>query len=385
MDFKEKDKKYIASTYARSGIEIVKGKGSTCYDSEGKEYIDFTSGIGVNSLGFANEGFAKAVYNQLLTMQHISNLYHNNVQIEVAEKLVKLAGMEKVFFANSGAEANECAIKAARKYAHIQKNKKKCIVTLNSSFHGRTITLLKANGQKSFHKYFNPFTPKIKNLEFNEDIFNLLPKDTGAIMAEIVQGEGGVNNLDAKLLKAVEEYCNKNDILFIVDEVQTGVGRCGSFLASQKLGLKPDIITLAKGLGGGLPVAACLFNKKTADVYAYGDHGTTFGGNPAVLSGVKYVLSNFEDSKFVDEINAKAKYIRDEISKFKNVEKLTGLGLMIGIKVKDKKGKDVRAACEKDGLLILTAKDNVRLLPPLNITYEEIDKGLQILKKNIEK
>ena len=376
---KDADQSYVAGTYGRFPVAVEKGKNATCYDFDGKEYIDFSSGIGVNSLGFCDEGWIEAVTAQLNTLQHISNLYYTKPCTEAAKLLCEKTGMKKVFFSNSGAESNEGAIKCARKYSYEKygqgRNK---VLTLVNSFHGRTVTTLSATGQDVFHKYFFPFTEGFEFVPANdtEELKKSLDGTVCAIMVELIQGEGGVMPLDTEYVKEVEGICNEYDLVFIVDEVQTGVGRTGELFAFQHYGIKPDIVTTAKGIGGGLPLGCILFGEKTENVFAAGDHATTFGGNPVATAGAAHILSRL-DGDFLDEVKKKGEYIREKILKMPHVAGIDGLGLMMGVRLDEtvKSADVVKKAIEK-GCLLLTAKAKVRLLPPLTITYEEIDKGL---------
>jgi len=374
-------------TYGRFNTALVKGKGATAWDSEGKEYIDFTSGIGVNSLGYCDEGWVKAVSTQAGTLQHISNLYYSPLQTEVSKKLCTLTGMEKVFLCNSGAEANECAIKMARKYSFDNYGKgRQKIITLVNSFHGRTVTTLAATGQDVFHNFFFPFTEGFDYVKANDvsDLKAHITNEVCAIFIELVQGEGGVMPLSEEFVKAAEEICKKNDILLMIDEVQTGISRTGTFFCYQQYGITPDVVTSAKGLGGGLPIGACISGKKTADIMTPGTHGTTFGGNPIACAAANEVLSRVAEKEFLDEVNKKGEYIREKLSSMPNVKEIRGKGMMIGIVTEKDNAKEVAGKCVDNGLLILTAKNLLRLLPPLTISYEEIDKGLSILKKVME-
>lgn len=379
---KEIDKKYIMNTYNRYDLEIVEGMGCNCYDIEGKEYLDLSSGIGVNSLGYCDMGWVASVTQQVCKLNHTSNLYYSQPCALAAEKICKRTGYDKVFFANSGAEANEGAIKIARKYSFDKYGKgRDKIITLINSFHGRTITTLSATGQDVFHNYFYPFTEGFVYAKANDidSVKALLDGSVCAIVAEMVQGEGGVIALDKEFVKQVYELCQQNDILFVVDEVQTGAGRTGKFLASEHFDILPDITTMAKGLGGGLPVGAVLANEKCSQVLGYSMHGTTFGGNPIVCAGVNYVLDTI-DEEFLKEVEEKGKYLKSELEKLDEVESVSGLGLMLGLKLKTKVASEVVKEGIKKGLIMLTAKDKVRLLPPLIISYEEIDKALSIMK-----
>lgn len=384
MDFNEikaKDNEYIMNTYTRFNTCIVSGKNATLYGMDGKQYIDFTSGIGVNSVGYADENWVKAVCEQAGKLAHISNLYYTLPMAELAEKLCRRTEYKKVFFCNSGAEANECAIKLARKYSFDKygegRNK---IISLTNSFHGRTMAALTATGQDVFHNYFFPFNEGFDYAAAG-DIFELESKLDGtvcAVLAELIQGEGGVVPLEKAYIDKVKELCEKNDILLIIDEVQTGIGRTGNFLCTQEYGIKADIISLAKGLGGGLPLGAVLAGEKTKDTFGYSHHGTTFGGNPIACAGALAVIDTI-DEKLLKEVQEKGQYIKEKLLKMDKVESVTGMGLMIGIQLKNIDAKSIADKCTENGLLILTAKTKLRMLPPLTISYEEIDKGLEIL------
>ena len=385
LTVKEKDLKYIMHTYGRYDVALKSAKGVTAYDENGKKYIDVSSGIGVNSLGYCNDGWVEAVSKQAGTIQHMSNYFYCSQASDLAEKLCTLTGLSKVCFGNSGAEANECAIKIARKYSFDKYGEgRNEIVTLNNSFHGRTVTTLAATGQDVFHNYFFPFTEGFKYADADDmDALKAVVSDkTCAVMLELIQGEGGVNILDPEYVKELVKYCNDNDILVIVDEVQTGVGRTGKLYAWENIGVKPDILTSAKGLGGGLPIGTCLAKEQFGSVLTPGTHGTTFGGNPVVLSGAVEILSRL-DEEFLKDVREKGEYIRNKVSSFKDVSEVRGMGLMIGIDLKNQKAADVAARCVENGLLILTAKQSLRMLPPLTITYDEIDRGLEILEKTL--
>ena len=377
------DKQYVANTYGRFPVAIKEGKGAHCKDFDGKEYIDFSSGIGVNSLGFCNEGWVEAVTKQLTTLQHISNLYYTEPCVNAAKLLCEKTGMKKVFFSNSGAESNEGAIKCARKYSYIKygENRNK-VITLVNSFHGRTVTTLAATGQDVFHKYFFPFTEGFEYVEANniESLRKALDGSVCAVMMELIQGEGGVMPLDKAYVKEVEKLCNENDIILIVDEVQTGVGRTGKLFCFQNYGINPDVVTTAKGIGGGLPLGCVMFSEKTENVLVAGDHATTFGGNPVATAGAEYILRTMDES-FLGEVEKKGEYMREKILSMPHVVGIDGLGLMMGIRLDDTviSSDIVKKGIEK-GVLLLTAKAKVRLLPPLNITFEEIDRGLEALR-----
>ncbi|MGN0460604.1 MAG: aspartate aminotransferase family protein [Ruminococcus sp.] len=383
---KQLDFDNIMHTYARYDVCLTHGSGVYAYDDSDKKYIDVSSGIGVNSLGYCNPGWVKAVTEQASKIQHISNYYYSPVAGELAEKLTKATGLSKVFFGNSGAEANECAIKVARKYAFDKYGEgRNRIVTLENSFHGRTIATLSATGQDVFHNYFFPFVEGFDYAKAN-DIESLLSKITDktcAVMLETVQGEGGVNILSTDYLQEVRKICDERDILLIVDEVQTGVCRTGKLYGYMHSGITPDIVTSAKGLGGGLPIGICMVSEKLSEVMGPSSHGTTFGSNPVVCAGANYILDTVNTPEFIDEVNKKGEYIREELLKIKGVKAVRQQGLMIGIEVEDNAG-DIAKKCTENGLLIITAKTLLRMLPPLNITYDEIDEALSILKKVME-
>lgn len=386
MNTKQLDNEFVAHSYGRFDVALKSGKGSTLYDEDGKEYIDFGSGIGVTAFGIADEEWKAAVKAQLDLLQHVSNLYYTSPCAELAQLLCKKTGMKKVFFSNSGAEANECAIKFARKYSFDKYGEgRSTIITLCDSFHGRTITTLAATGQDEFHTTFMPFTEGFKYCPANdsEALQNMITDDVCAIMLEIVQGEGGVNNLKPEFVETINNIAGENDILIIADEVQTGNGRSGKYFAYEHYGLTPDIVTTAKGLGGGLPIGATLFGEKTADCITPSSHGSTFGGNPVACAGAVSIVKRI-DNEFLNSVNEKAEYITDFVKSINGVKSISGLGLMIGIET-NKNAKDIATKCLEKGLLVLTAhKNKVRLLPALNISYEEINKGLEILKEAIE-
>ncbi len=386
-EIKADENEYLMHTYGRFNAALVSGKGAKAVDVNGKEYIDFTSGIGVNSLGYCDDGWVKAVTEQAGTIQHMSNLYYSPVQIKAAKKLCQLSGTDKVLFCNSGAEANECAIKLARKYSFDKYGKERNrIITLVNSFHGRTLATLTATGQDVFHNYFFPFNEGFEYAEANniDDVKAHISDDVCGIFIELIQGEGGVMPLEPEFVNELTDICAENDILLLVDEVQTGVSRTGRFLCCENYGIKPDIVTLAKGLGGGVPIGACLCNKKLSEVFTPGTHGTTFGGNPIACAAANEVLSRVADEEFLSEVTKKGDYIREKLAAFPNVRETRGMGMMIGIVTEKDNAKEVAAKCVENGLLILTAKNLLRLLPPLTITYEEIDKGLEILKSVME-
>lgn len=384
MNTKELDKAYVAGTYNRFDAALKYGKGSTVYDEDGKEYIDFGSGIAVNSFGIGDDEWKQAIINQLDKIQHTSNLYYNENGAILAEMLCTKTGMKKVFFSNSGAEANECAIKVARKYGTDQNPDKNVIITLENSFHGRTVTTLSATGQEVFHKNFTPFTEGFIHIPANDiDALNAAVSDKiCAIMIETVQGEGGVNVLSQEFFAAIEKITTDKDILLIVDEVQTGNGRCGALYSYMRLGLTPDVVSTAKGLAGGLPMGATLLGERVKDTLTAGTHGSTFGANPVCAAAAISVIKRLDD-KFLSEVADKSEYIKSQLEKIRGVKSLSGMGLMMGIET-EKNASEVVKECLKKGLLVLTAKTKVRLLPALNISKEEIDKGIAILKEVIE-
>lgn len=383
---KELDNENIMHTYGRYDVCLTKGKGVYAYDDNGKKYIDVSSGIGVNCLGYCDDGWVKAVSEQAGTIQHISNYYYNKVAGVLAEKLTKATGLSKVFFGNSGAEANECAIKVARKYSFDKYGKgRDHIITLVNSFHGRTIATLSATGQDVFHNYFFPFVDGFDNAIANdiESLKDTITDKTCAVMLETVQGEGGVNILDSEYLQQVRKICDEKDILLIVDEVQTGVCRTGKLYGYMHSGIKPDVVTSAKGLGGGLPIGVCMVNDKLKDVMGPSTHGTTFGSNPVVCAGANYIIDTVNTPEFIEEVNKKGAYFKEKIEKIKGVKSVRQQGLMIGIEVEGNAG-DIAKKCTENGLLVITAKTLLRMLPPLNIKYDEIDEALAILKKVME-
>ena len=382
MNLKEKDKAYIASTYNRFPVEVVSGKGSILVDEKGKEYIDMGSGIGVTAFGIADDKWQAAITAQIAKVQHTSNLYYTEPCACLAEKLCLKTGMKKVFFSNSGAEANECAIKAARKYAAQKKGADYfTIVTLKNSFHGRTLTTLSATGQEHYHELFNPLTPGFAYAEagnYEEMKTTALENKAAAIMVECIQGEGGVIPLDKEYVVKVADFAKENDIILIVDEVQTGNGRSGKLYSYMNYGIDPDIVSTAKGLAGGLPLGATLLGEKVQDVFGFGDHGSTFGGNPVCCAAAISILDRI-DNALLDEVNAKSRYIFDSLENAEGVESVSGMGLMIGIKTSKNAG-DVVKQCMENGVLCLTAKDKVRLLPALNIPMSVLEKAIGIIK-----
>ncbi len=385
MSIFSEDKQYIAGTYNRFPVNIQSGKGSIAIADDGKEYIDFASGIAVNSFGFCDSEWVQAITKQINSVQHTSNLYYTSPCVELAKLLVEKTGLKKVFLSNSGAEANECAIKTARKYSQDKKGKDYYkILTLNNSFHGRTITTLAATGQEVFHKDFTPLTEGFVYANAN-DIADLNEKvaqnKLAAIMIEVVQGEGGINVLEQSFVDEIVKLANQNDLLIIVDEVQTGNGRTGKFYGYMHFGFTPDIVTTAKGLGGGLPIGATIFGEKTCDVLGAGNHGSTFGGNPVCAAGAVSIVKRI-DQDFMQNIAKKSQYIIDELKDCDGVVSVSGLGLMLGVEVKAN-NKEIVNKCIEKGLLVLTAKNKLRLLPALNISDELLKKGVDILKQAI--
>jgi len=384
----ENDNRYIMNTYGRLPIVPVSGKGAVMIDINEKKYIDFTSGIGVNAFGYSDPIWIDSVKKQLDKIQHVSNYFYSMPTTELAEKLVSLTGLEKVFFCNSGAEANEGAIKVARKYSFDKYGRNRStIVTFGNSFHGRTVTTLSATGQDVFHNYFFPFTDGFKYVDFNDVnmLKEALTDDVCAVMFEPIQGEGGVNIINKEFAINLRKLTEEKDILLIADEVQTGIGRTGTFLATEQLDISPDIVSLAKGLGGGLPIGAFMCGEKCSSVLVPGTHGSTFGGNPVVCAGALEIVNRVADKSFLDEVIKKGQYIKEKISKLDlpSVVNVRGNGLMIGIET-TADPKHILKEAANNGLLVLTAGKNViRLLPPLSISYDEIDAGLEILIKVI--
>ncbi len=378
---KHRDDQYVAHTYARFPICLKSGKGSTLVDIHDKEYIDFTAGIGVTALGYGYQPWVDAVAKQAGTLAHTSNLFYTEPMLEVAEKLTKRAGMNKVFFANSGAEANEGAIKVAREYANKKYNgTKNKILTLVNSFHGRTIATLTATGQDVFHKNFDPFLDGFAYTPANdiEALKGAIDDSICAIFIELVQGEGGVVPLENDFVQAIQTICDQQDILLIIDEVQTGIGRTGTLFAYEQFDLHPDIVTCAKGIAGGLPMGGVLMNEKTESVFEYGDHGSTFGGNPIACAGANVVLDTMDDT-FLVKVKEKGKVLRSRLEAMPHVESVTGLGMMLGVTM-DVDVKDVLKRCQDEGALFLSAKTKLRLLPPLTISEDEMHKGMDILE-----
>lgn len=386
MSITANDKQYIANTYARFPVELVSGKGAILKDSEGKEYIDLGAGIAVNVFGVADDEWLKAVTDQLSKLTHTSNLYFTEPCSTLAKMLCERTGMKKAFFGNSGAEANECAIKVARRYAFDKYGDEShsTIITLKNSFHGRTIATLTATGQDGYHTHFGPFVEGFVYAEANnaESVRKLAEENNCvAIMMELVQGEGGVCKLDKEFVEEVKKIAEEKDMLIIIDEVQTGNGRTGSLYTFQQYDLMPDIVTTAKGIGGGLPIGVAMLGEKVENVLVPGSHGTTFGGNPVCCAGACNILSRIDDD-LLSEVRAKSAYVFEELEGAKGVKSVSGLGLMIGIET-EKDAKEIVNACLQKGVLILTAKTKVRLLPPLNIGWDELKKAIAILKETI--
>lgn len=383
MNAKERDAKYIAGTYARFPAVIKSGKGSLLYGEDGREYIDLGTGIAVNTFGAADSEWINAVTAQLGKLQHSSNLYYTEPDTLLAEMLCERTGMKKVFFSNSGAEANECAIKAARKYAAEKKGAEyNTIITLKNSFHGRTITTLAATGQEAFHNDFLPLTEGFDYAEANniEDLKEKVAANkTAAIMFECVQGEGGVLPLEPDFVKTIAEIAEREDILMIADEVQTGNGRTGELYAYMNYGITPDIVTTAKGLGGGLPIGATMLGEKVKDVFTPGTHGSTFGGNPVCCAGALSVLSRIDD-KLLTGVKERSRLITESLTGAAGIKSVTGMGLMLGVET-EKDASEIIARCMENGVLVIRAKNKLRLLPALNIPIELLEKAIEILKK----
>lgn len=378
---KEIDKQYVLNTYNRFDLALVSGKGSVVIDENGKEYIDLTTGIGVTAFGIADDKWVEAVTTQLCSLQHVSNLYYTSPCALLAKAICERTSMSKVFFSNSGAEANECAIKVARKYASDKGYDRTNILTLNNSFHGRTLATLSATGQDHYHELFNPLPSGFVHADANDidAVINTAKEhNVCAIMIECVQGEGGVIKLDSDFVKAVDKFAKENDILLIVDEVQTGNGRTGKLYAYMNYGITPDVFTTAKGLGGGLPIGACVVGEKAQNTLGFGDHGSTYGGNPVACAGALSVIKRIDDELLAD-VCKKSEYIFKTLSNADGVESVSGMGLMIGIKTK-KPVSDIIRECMQNGVLCLSAKDKLRLLPALNIDFELLKKAVDIIK-----
>ena len=372
---------FVTPTYNRLPVVMERGEGYYLYDQEGKKYLDFTAGIGVNALGYKHAQWVSATQNQLGQLQHISNLYYTGPAAEVAQKLCVQSGMDHMLFVNSGAESNEVAIKVARKYGHQTAPDKHKILTLKNSFHGRTIATLSATGQDAFHQHFGPFSEGFDYIETNDigDLHDKVTADVCAIMIEIVQGEGGVIPLDASFIEEIASVCEQKDILLIVDEVQTGMGRTGKLFAYEHYDIKPDIVTCAKGLGNGLPIGGALLGQKVKDVLNPGDHGSTFGGNPVAAAGAKVVLDTLTE-EFLNTVENNSVYLKEKLEALDDVEQVTGLGLMIGVAFKNSSAKEVMLKAKEEGVLFLTAKDKLRLLPPLIMDKAGIDLAVACLE-----
>ena len=383
MNIFETDKTYVAGTYKRFPVEIVSGKGSLVYDENGKEYIDMGSGIGVTAFGIGDDEWKAAVIAQLDKVQHMSNLYYTEPCALLAKALCEKTGMKKVFFANSGAEANECAIKVARKYASDKYSAdRNVIVTLKNSFHGRTLTTLAATGQEHYHELFQPLTPGFVHttagdIEELKDIVSA--GNVAGVMIECIQGEGGVVTLDGEYVKAVRALTEENDIVMIVDEVQTGNGRTGKLYSYMNFDIRPDVVSTAKGIGGGLPLGAALLSDKVKDVLGFGDHGTTFGGNPVATAGALSIIERLDDG-FLAQVKAKSDYVFEAFKDAEGIENVSGMGLMIGLKT-NRPAAEIVNECIDEGVLCLTAKDKVRLLPALNISMNVLEKAVEVIKK----
>lgn len=384
---KNEETQYVMNTYGRFPVALDHGEGATLWDIEGKKYIDLASGIGVNSLGYQHPAIMQAITAQVNKLMHASNLYTTAPMVQTAKTLVTQTRMGKVFFANSGAEANEGMIKLARKYSfdHYGEGRNE-IITLVNSFHGRTVTTLAATGQDKFHQYFFPFTEGFTNATANdiESVKGAVTKRTCAIMMELIQGEGGVLPLDKEFVQQVEELCSEQDLLLLIDEVQTGIGRTGSLFCFQQYNIKPDVVSMAKGLGGGVPIGAVMASKKCCDVLTPGTHATTFGGTPLVCASANAVLDIVTQPEFLKKVQQKGAYLKDEILAFDspNIQGVRGKGLMLGIAVEQGKHTQYVTQLLEKGVLALTAGSNtVRLLPPLTISYEEMDEALAIMKQ----
>ena len=383
MNIIETDKKYVAGTYGRFPVQLIKGKGAIAWDDTGKQYIDLGSGIAVNSFGYADDAWIAAVTAQLNALPHTSNLYYTEPCAKLAEALCQRTGLKKVFFANSGAEANECAIKVARKWGlDTYGEGHSTIITLKNSFHGRTITTLAATGQDVFHTNFGPFPEGFVYAEPGNlaDLARLADENACcAVMLEVVQGEGGVVALPQEYLDGVQALCREKNMLFIVDEVQTGNGRSGELYAYMTYGLKPDVVSTAKGLGGGLPIGACMLGERVENTLTPGTHGSTFGGNPVVCAGALSILSRIDD-ELLAGVREKSAYIVNELTGAPGVKSVTGLGLMLGVE-SERPAREVVDRCRERGVLVLTAKTKLRLLPPLNISMDELKQAVSILKE----
>ena len=378
---KSQDQAYILHTYGRVDAALVKGRNARAWDVDGKEYIDFTAGIGVNALGYCDPEWSAAVAGQAGKIQHMCNYYYCPENTALAQELSQASGMAKAFFCNSGAEANECAVKIARKYG--EKRGAYRIVTLENSFHGRTLTTLAATGQEGFHREFLPLTEGFLYAQAGDlaGIQALLNGSVCAVMLEMVQGEGGVIPMDEGFVQGLAQLCREKDVLLLIDEVQTGIGRTGRFFAYQGYGVQPDVVTCAKGIAGGLPMGACLVSERLGDILQPGQNGSTFGGNPIASAAARVVVRRVSEPDFLQSVAEKGAYFREKLEAMPQVEYVRGRGLMLGVKLKEKDAHDVLVQCAKAGLLILTAKELVRFLPPLTITQEDIDQGLAIFQQ----
>ena len=379
-ELREMEAGSVMQTYGRVPVALVKGHGAVAEDIDGKTYIDFTSGIGVNALGFSDPEWARAVAEQAGKIQHMSNYYYCVPQIELAKELTALAGMDKVFFCNSGAEANECAVKIARRWG-VLNGKGSQIITLDNSFHGRTLTTLAATGQDVFHVHFTPLTEGFVYAEANniESVRALADDSVCAVMMEMVQGEGGVIPMDEAFVREVRALCDEKKMLLLIDEVQTGVGRTGTFYAYQGYGIEPDVVTTAKGIAGGLPMGACLCSAALSGILTAGMNGSTFGGNPVACAGALSVIRRVGKAEFLHDVQKKGVYMMKKLAEMPGVSFVRGRGMMIGVKLAgDQDAHEVMVRCAQAGLLVLTAKDLIRFLPPLTISQDEIDRGLDI-------
>lgn len=383
MNTRQMDQTYIAGTYGRFDVALKSASGAVYTDEEGKQYIDFGSGIGVSIFGACDPDWIAAVTAQINALGHTSNLYYTAPQARLAQLLCERTGMKKVFFGNSGAEANECALKVARKYG--ESTGRSTIVTLVNSFHGRTIATLAATGQEKFHAHFGPFPEGFRYVPADDEAELAAALSSGevcGILMEMVQGEGGVIPLNKSFVQTAEQLCREHDVLLMVDEVQTGNGRTGTLYAYEQFGIQPDVVTTAKGLGGGLPIGACMMGAKCADVLGKGDHGSTYGGNPICAAAALNVISRL-DARLLNGVKERAALIRGELESLPGVKSITGMGLMIGILPANQTAADIASACLRDGLLVLTAHEKVRLLPPLNIRLDTLKAGLAILKRHL--
>ena len=388
MNIIQTDHQYVAGTYKRFPVALVRGKGARAWDDEGREYIDLGSGIAVNCLGYGDEQWKNAVKAQLDELPHASNLYQTQPCAQLAQMLCERTGMKKVFFGNSGAEANECAVKVARKYAFDKygDDSHSTVITLKNSFHGRTLAMLSAPGQDHFHQYFGPFTPGFVYADANNlKSVRALAEEHAccAVMVEMIQGEGGVMPLDYGFVKGIRQLCDEKDMLFIVDEVQTGNGRTGRLYAYMNFERQPDVVTTAKGLGGGLPLGACLIGENAQNTLGYGDHGSTFGGNPVACAGAISILERL-DERLMQNVRERSAQIFDALNGIRGLKSISGMGLMLGLET-ERPAIDIVNACLQRGVLALTAKTRVRLLPPLTITKEELAQALSVLKEEIER